>query len=1293
MATQRVIWTVLPNGIDGGTRKLSVLVSPRLETAGTTNLDAFADFRVWPAKTLTFTLRFASVPPGNTQDVVVTAPPPPPERQALWAAAFPKHTTVEGHVFTDYSGLVVNSFPVMNVLSFVTGQYQKAASAVATASHFPPVSALLGPDGLQQIGFDWTLIGTTARPREGEPPVAEQLREILGEHKAAPPAPPNPALDFWQVKEVLRPRNATKQIDLPGGFKGTEFVQFFPTPLEMPGIDFHRAVALLGEHPALLRALGLIVDLELSQPVPAAGFVWVEDVEAAPGWQLQPVDVRPKTRYAADFRAQAKSNELDKGFLQLGTGYGVVEVDVEGAAVKLMNLAATALASVYPARTTADTPDRFSLPALRSGGLSLVRTGRAVTLVTRLAKAKTLNTEAVKPQPGQSELFAEDLVRGYAVDVKDAGAATNPWHSLCRRLVSYALGKAPGAGTWPPGAGTPLEDEGWTTLAATSGPDRATSPDLTVTEAMFRWDGWSLCIRRPGKSVGIDDKPAEFENKPETELQVAIDAKIAPGSLPRLRFGRSYLVRARAVDVAGNRVPHTHTDPSSTIGPKAYSRFEPVAHPAVVPQQPSGPGESLERLVIRSFNDASAKDGVKTTETSGRHVAPPLGSQLLAEAHGKFDGMTPAQSYKLVQAKQGSYEDPADPKAPEVPHPEAKLALPYLPDPLSIGAAFLGLPLDEIERFLGLPGAQLNKQIEYHADGTTTVTDLNPTEKPPITLIQVEFGPADKWPELSPFSLLIVEGAGEPEWNKGARRLTAFVPKAETARVRLSSYVGDEALALLGIWRWIEERKPPVSAAVKRRLHQLALHGRHWMLTPFRDLTLVHAVQQPLLIPDISKLTVTRQIGSTAAVLHDAVAIHAKSTGKLDFEAEWTEPVDPIAEPMPKTVSGSGHAFEVSIAYPGLPEQPADNVATVAHRHEFGDTKHRRVEYTAVATTRYREYFADDSLEFTRTTETTTLEVPSSARPEAPRVLYVVPTFGWERPPATGGAVSSARSGGGLRVYLERPWHSSGDEEVLGVVVPDVARRRAPTPGPAPAAAALPGELRPYVTQWGGDPVWASPVQKALLSTADFPRATARRGRLTLEELADRGHTVAVAAHAVEYDERRQLWYSDIELDPGPAYFPFVRLALARYQPFSVEVPATARTPLRNVHLSRVVLADFAQLAPNRTATVAFDSDPRKLTVSVVGVGVQHNAIEVDVEAQREDLPTELGWVAAEGAHVQPLISASPKAPKRFSVTLPSARRGPPPLRLVVREYEELPSSFDGDQEGRRLVYAEVFPL
>src|SRR5690349_7177109 len=87
-------------------------------------------------------------------------------------------------------------------------------------------------------------------------------------------------------------------------------------------------------------------------------------------------------------------------------------------------------------------------------------------------------------------------------------------------------------------------------------------------------------------------------------------------------------------------------------------------------------------------------------------------------------------------------------------------------------------------------------------------------------------------------------------------------------------------------------------------------------------------------------------------------------------------------------------------------------------------------------------------------------------------------------------------------------------------------------------------------------------------------------------------------ASAITYDmhlgkrpDERQLWYCDIALDPGAAYFPFIRLALARYQPISTD----------GGHLSEIVLADVVALTPARWLAVATGLDSRSRNVTVSG--------------------------------------------------------------------------------------------
>jgi hypothetical protein len=205
-------------------------------------------------------------------------------------------------------------------------------------------------------------------------------------------------------------------------------------------------------------------------------------------------------------------------------------------------------------------------------------------------------------------LDAEDLVRGYCVDVWHS--ATKSWHPLCRRVGTYDFLTA--------GETLVIEDEGWVSTAVSSASD-GSSDDLYVQEQLFRWRGWSLVAPRPGLTIDKDGLAADIQNTPPYEFQLPTDFKAAPGSLPRLRYGDSYRLRARAVDLAGNSAPFgdpRSDDFSLATAPVVFGRFEPVANPALVRRSPRIEGDSMERMVIRSNFNTTAAD------VDERHVAP-----------------------------------------------------------------------------------------------------------------------------------------------------------------------------------------------------------------------------------------------------------------------------------------------------------------------------------------------------------------------------------------------------------------------------------------------------------------------------------------------------------------------------------------------------------------------------------------------------------------------------------------------------------------------------------------------
>jgi hypothetical protein len=248
----------------------------------------------------------------------------------------------------------------------------------------------------------------------------------------------------------------------------------------------------------------------------------------------------------------------------------------------------------------------------------------------------------------------------------------------------------------------------------------------------------------------------------------------------------------------------------------------------------------------------------------------------------------------------------------------------------------------------------------------------------------------------------------------------------------------------------------------------------------------------------------------------------------------------------------------------------------------------------------------------------------------------------------------------------------------------------------------VPDRLKPYTTQWGRDPIWLSGPTQQVPSLQSFTQAVAVESGLTLEELEKfPAERVAVAGHRVEFDESRQLFYCDIDIETGASYFPFVRLALARYQPKSIS----------RAELSRVVVADFMQIAPDRLVWLAQDpAEPKRVQVTVSGTGYRKNAsfdctsaIEARLERWLGPDPGGLGWVPVS---LEPVPLKNIQALRDLSVwegflDLPSYQPGTR-FRVIVEEYESflgdvpgaiLPEGAFGLGADRRLVYSYAIEL
>ena len=777
-------------------------------------------------------------------------------------------------------------------------------------------------------------------------------------------------MDFYQVQVMHE--FLSKKVKKPDG-------TLEPLPPQQPTeVDFHKAVASLGQYPSLMRAMGIAIDLE----VPHDGVAASGNVRVTPHLDGPP-PMTPWTAYRfrlADgvfLPAPTIGSDVTDGMLLLNgpADYDVVEVDVDGAARKLADLATNVSRIVFgQANSSIDTPQNYGLPALRSAGFSAARASRALRLVGTFEAAHNHNAAVVaNPQNSGVVLHSDDVTRGYRVDVWSS--LNGQWRSLCLRDGTYTFTDTSLTRTF--------SDEGFSTVATSQSAD-GTTTDMRLPESLFRWAGWSLCAPRAGKTIGSDSTPSDPQNPATTQIHLETAFKVQKGTLPRLRFGATYQFRARAVDLAGNSIPHDAVlDDISNLPPQPvlYLRCEPVSAPAVVlraPLDPVGtPGESLNRIVVRSnFNTHIA--GV-----SERHLAPPKTSETMAEEHGMLDtpsGPPDKAPYPMLVSKDGSFnQDPAHPDQPRASGSPTH-------------AAYCRIRSRQA-RVQCLPG---------------TARIRCGSRRSPAR------GRRSAVPHI------LDEGAGPPIFTESAtERVLGRLPKAEVAVVEMSCYLTDDdttkpsnMLEQMQIWQWIVEEDPPHLSD----LHQLALDGGHWMLTPPKTLTLVHALRQPLIEPEFQDLTVERAFGRTFASLIDAFPISGKSTIRVDIQGAWKEPVDDLSDdPQPVILNGSAQAFQVPI---GASDTVAfiDN-AHAANKHEFHDTKHRTVDYTATATTRFKEYFPDaltaDPANITRTSQPVTRSIPSSARPLAPKPLYVLPIFGWER--QTEGAWNFSRRTTGLR--------------------------------------------------------------------------------------------------------------------------------------------------------------------------------------------------------------------------------------------------------------------------------------
>ncbi|MFF7245896.1 hypothetical protein ACFZBU_18540 [Embleya sp. NPDC008237] len=1300
---QHIQWITLPAGLspDGTQARLSVFVAPRLESDGPGTLAAFPDFLDWPARLADaeFALLLADasgIPDGETPLVPLTRTGPPPD-SALWQLFFPAGTPVDRFEFDDHRQNTMVTYPARELAD--TTRQSFADTAAESPDSMPPsrqMSSLAGfaaaadmPSTMQNMREN-IVTQLTAADRL----VAEQPGEL--------------------VRPDLSPQEAFLAFHEPqpqvAGLVADDGPHIAPPP-EVPHIDFHQLLSSLGDHPTLLRRLGLVLDFvtPVAQLPPTSGELTICLV---PGWEplLGPDashDDTAATRYALapgqGFCAAAEGSDAfgppARGLLALPEDeYTIEQADIDGVTLKL-------LAAAVAADTDGDA--EAAPPTVRTKGLSLVLGDRTRHLHDNFRRAAERQDTLV----GETTvvLTAEDLVRGHRLDVFDE--RRQKWFSLHEREVAYDRAGSPGDHL------ATASDEGFFQLSlATPTAAPGAGQRVHVHEHLVTWDGWALSAPLPGKALANGEGPERIPNAAATTLPLEIETHVRPGSLPRLRFGSSYRIRIRTVDLAGNGPTLEEADGLldqdvlvlPATGAPVFRRFEAVPPPLLLPRVEFTEGTSAHRLVIRSTAELSPAQYAETFNASPpvadgthppyheideRHVVAPKTSLECVERHGRLDeaiGSGDADAhrrmYTIASRESGSLDDPSLPGMASVTYPSATpdgseghyvlytgetVELPYLPDPLAEGVVFHELP--------GMPARQA---------------------------FEVPWNAAD-WHAPQSLRLCIREGDGAPVFDPSTRVLTVLLPKATVATVRVCSRVKVNEKTM-GMLKWCRDALDPDQF---ENVMAAARANRHWMLTPWYDVTLVHAVQRPLIAPLLTLNDAPdRMPGATGEHLVGSLELSAASTERVDMIASWSENVDDLTMPGPSVLDVTAPVFRLPLAaaVPRDPVASEDSPSTldgdtltfntfvaeelafavepgrppatpVPAKCEFGDSKHRDVTFTPVATTRFADYFPP---EFARDTDRELLSVHgepvehsvlSSAKPAAPHVLGTFLTLGFETFGSLPDGLERRRRGGGFRVYLSRPWYSSGNGELLAVVLGLEGDEQ-------------PLQAHPFITLMGRDPIrGAAPV--FLPSASDFPGAQTTLD-VALPEVFD-GFAVTAAGFEPTFDGPSGRWYVDIDVDTGDAYFPFLRPALARLQ----------RRSLEGFQLSRIVLADTLRLLPERTLTVS-GTDP--LSVRLTGPAYHDDnsppTVSAGFQVRDPDLPDPvLGWIDLDETITELSADDDTSLFPTYSAEIPLPTPRPDrPLRLLVSEMASMRSDFATDEFGpatESLVYADAVEL
>ncbi len=323
----------------------------------------------------------------------------------------------------------------------------------------------------------------------------------------------------------------------------------------------------------------------------------------------------------------------------------------------------------------------------------------------------------------------------------------------------------------------------------------------------------------------------------------------------------------------------------------------------------------------------------------------------------------------------------------------SNLELEYIADPMAMGIVFCLDPESPRRNLTDSWTRGKPHFFSFYQKGEIS----DPSTLPTLTY--------EQWQTPKSLRIRLEENVGNamkaPVWDDERRILTVYLPKGEMAVLRYASFWRPADLqSQSGVFAMLNEGNPAAPA------RDFALKSLHWMVSPWRRITLVHALQQPLTAPNIVKKgNVEVNPPGSMEIPRRPCFSSSKPTRrapeKVALLAFWNEYVDDLTEVKANLEPSTADVQSLLLDYNDDTTDWGTGRTNRPVIHRFQDTKHRKVRYTPIAATRYREYFTllaqqkKDFLLINKGNVTQEVSILSTARPAVPLVEYVIPGFNW----------------------------------------------------------------------------------------------------------------------------------------------------------------------------------------------------------------------------------------------------------------------------------------------------------